>query len=391
MKRGRNVASFLCFKKKQLLKAWRVLLLVVEAAFPAEWGLCSYVEQLPPCQGEAVSGSRVVFGLRPLEMGQVCLGAPTSAYFLYPYIRFSRRRQMPAYFIFNKREERDMKKKHVGGRKQDKRHRKARKWMAGPNFSAQHLLHNRRTIEELIRIPRLQASETVLEIGAGKGAITFALAGKVAKVIGVEQDAGFAAYLRERAAAYAGVVVVHGDFRKLRLPPGPFCVVANIPFSITTAILERLLGTAGAGFQRGAFIMEKGAAIRFASAKPTEPRLIAWRMNYHIEIRQTVPRTHFAPPPRVDGAMVSVARREQPLLPVGQYSRFCAFAGYMLRHANGPLHVPLGAVFTAAQMKKALKEAGVDRAQLVSELDVRQWSMLFHAMLGHVDRRRWPK
>lgn len=282
-------------------------------------------------------------------------------------------------------------KKHVGGRKQDKRHRKARKCIAGPNFSAQHLLHNRRTIEELIRMPQLQANETVLEIGAGKGAITFALAGKVARVIGVEQDAGFAAYLRERAAAYAGVAIVQGDFRELKLPPGPFCVVANIPFSITTAIFERLLGTAGEGFQRGAFIMEKGAAIRFTSAKPTDPRLIAWRMNYRIELRQVVPRTHFAPPPRVDGAMVSVARREQPLLPVRQYSRFCVFAAYMLRHANAPLHMPLGTVFTAAQLKKALKEADADRAQLVRELDIRQWSVLFRAMLEYVDRHRWPK
>lgn len=276
-------------------------------------------------------------------------------------------------------------------RSQDKRHRKIRKCTAGPNFSGQHLLHNPKTIQQLVHAPNIQPHETVLDIGAGKGALTFPLAGKAGKVIAVEQDAQYVELLREKAGLYPQLAVVHGDFRTMRLPAHPFCVVANIPFSITTSILEKLLGPEGKEFQRGALLMEQGAARRFTAPFPTDPRLLAWRMNFHMEIRMTVPRAHFAPPPRVDAAIVSIVRKENPLLPAGQYARFYAFAALGLRNARCPLHETFGTVFTAAQLKKVLKDAQADRNQSAAALSVRQWDILFQAMLRHVQPYRWPK
>ncbi|MFS0726812.1 ribosomal RNA small subunit methyltransferase A [Paenibacillus sp. 1P07SE] len=276
-------------------------------------------------------------------------------------------------------------------RNENKKHRKIRKCVPGPSFAGQHLLHHPGTIRELIRLPRLSPGETVVEIGAGKGAITLPLLETGCRIVAVERDPQMVDYLREKIGDGYPLVIKSIDFRKMRLPEGPFCVVANIPFAITTEILERLLGEGGKRFERGALIMELGAARRFTAAYPSDPRVLAWQMNYRMTVRKTVPRSHFSPPPKVDAALVSLERRGDPQLAAGQHQRFRAFAGYLLRHACEPLYEALRPVFTAEQIKRMMKQAGTDRDQSSARLSIRQWGILFSAMLQYVPSHRWPR
>ncbi len=259
------------------------------------------------------------------------------------------------------------------------------------NFSGQHLLHHRRTIEELVRLSAAGPADTVLDIGAGKGALTLPLLAVAGKVIAVERDEDFAQSLRAKTAAFPHCIIHQGDFRTMKLPDRPFTAVSNLPFAITTEVLERLLGRESRNMRRGAFIVEKGAAIRFTASGCADPRVLAWRMNYRMEKRGLVSRTCFSPPPKVDGSILYVERREEPFLPQGQYGRFCAFAGFLLRAAGHPIHEPLKVVFTAAQIKAVLKEAEAERSQSAVSLTVRQWSILFQAMLRYVPAYRWPR
>ncbi|WP_108995097.1 23S ribosomal RNA methyltransferase Erm [Paenibacillus agaridevorans] len=276
-------------------------------------------------------------------------------------------------------------------RKQNKKHRTVRKHKAGPNFSGQHLLHHPRTIKQLIDTIQLQPSDTVLEIGAGKGSLTFPIAARAGKVIAVENDADFVRMLRAKAEDHPHINIIEADFRQMRLPAGPFCVIANIPFSITTAILDKLLGFEGRSFQRGALILEKGAAIRFTESATLDPRLLLWRMQFHFDMRKVIPRTHFAPPPRVDAAIIRVARRDTSLVPEKERRRFAAFASYLLREPRLMAEHALGTIFTPAQLKITLRLAHVRREQAVASLSLEQWASLFLAMLQHVAPHRWPR
>lgn len=276
-------------------------------------------------------------------------------------------------------------------RRQNKKHRTIRKCRSGPNFTGQHLLHNPKTIKQLIEAACLQSTDTVLEIGAGKGGLTFPIVEKAGRVIAVEIDADFVEALRVKAKCCPKIKIIQGDIREMRLPVGPFCVVANIPFSITTAILEKLLGAESKAFQRGVLILEKGAARRFTEGSTLDPRLLMWRMTFQFEMRTVVPRTHFAPPPRVDAAIVRIARREHPLVPANEGKRFIAFAAYVLSEPRLLAADALKGIFTPAQLNTALKNAKVEREQVVSLLSLEQWASLFHAMLHHVAPYRWPK
>lgn len=276
-------------------------------------------------------------------------------------------------------------------RRQNKKHRTIRKCKSGPNFTGQHLLHNPKTIKLLLETASLQLTDTVLEIGAGRGGLTFPIAEKAGRVMAVEIDADFVEALRVKAKGCPKIKIIQGDIKGMRLPATPFCVVANIPFSITTAIFEKLLGAEGKAFQRGALILEKGAARRFTESYTLDPRLLMWRMNFQFEMRTVVPRTHFAPPPRVDAAIVRIVRRDRPLMPAKEGKRFIAFAAHVLSEPRLLAADGLRGIFTPAQLNLVLKNAKVDREQSVASLSLEQWASLFHAMLQHVAPYRWPK
>ncbi|RKN85068.1 23S ribosomal RNA methyltransferase Erm [Paenibacillus ginsengarvi] len=276
-------------------------------------------------------------------------------------------------------------------RKQNKKHRAVRKHITGPNFTAQHLLHNPGTIRKLIDMARLQPADTVLEIGAGKGSLTFSIAELTRKVIAVEIDAGFVQTLRDKAASFPHIHIIQGDIRRMRLPAEPFCVVANIPFSITTAILEKLLGAEGSMLQSGVLILEKGAAQRFTRNPNPEPKPLLWSMYFRLDMKTVIPRTHFAPPPSVDAAILRMVRRDRPLIPAGKGKHFTAFAAYLLREPRLMVANGLRGIFTPAQLKHSLQLAKADREQPVASLSLEQWASLFTSMIGHVASHRWPR
>lgn len=276
-------------------------------------------------------------------------------------------------------------------RRQNKKHRKIKKHKSGPNFSAQHFLHNPKTIKRFMQMIRLHPEDTVMDIGAGKGSLTIPLAGRAGRVIAVENDGELAKALREKTQAHPQIKVICCDIRTMKLPVMPFCVVANIPFSITTAILDKLLGPEGQAFQRGAFIMERGAAKRFSQSRTVDPRLLTWRMFFNFDMGEVVSRLDFSPPPRVDAAMIQVVRREQPLIPFKEGRRFKAFAAQALRDPQWMTADALRGIFTPAQLKVVLRTAEIDRSQSIGSLKPKQWAVLFHSMLRHVAPIRWPK
>ena len=79
-----------------------------------------------------------------------------------------------------------------------------------------------------------------MEIGAGRGALTAALAERARAVIAIEVDPRFARGLRSMFAGDPVVRIVEGDARSWPLPREPFRAFGNVPFAITTDLLRRL-------------------------------------------------------------------------------------------------------------------------------------------------------
>src|SRR5579864_7559279 len=108
----------------------------------------------------------------------------------------------------------------------------------------QNFVVNANTVRRIARLAGVGPGDRVLEIGAGLGSLTLALAETGAAVTAVEVDRGLVPVLRS-VVAPAGVTVVEGDALQLDLPAllgdVPWVVVANLPYNVATPLVVRLL------------------------------------------------------------------------------------------------------------------------------------------------------
>jgi len=157
--------------------------------------------------------------------------------------------------------------------------------------------------QRLVADARLAAGSTVLDVGAGTGAITAALLDAGARVIAVEAHRGRAQCLREHFGDR--VTVVQADATDLRLPRRPYHVVANPPFHVTTALLRRLLQP-GSRLVSARLIVQHQAAARWVSG--AAPGAGRWRRDYAVSLGPRVPRAAFAPRPPVNARVLRLER-----------------------------------------------------------------------------------
>jgi 23S rRNA (adenine-N6)-dimethyltransferase len=154
---------------------------------------------------------------------------------------------------------------------------------------------------------RVPPHATVVDVGAGTGALTRPLVAAGARVIAVEWHPGRARLLRELFESTNGmVVVVQCDASDLRLPRRPFRVVANPPFHVTGALLRRLLQPGSRLVSAHLLLQEQVVRRWVSSAAPGYPR---WSRTFALSSGARVPRRAFDPRPRVDARVLVIRRR----------------------------------------------------------------------------------
>jgi 23S rRNA (adenine-N6)-dimethyltransferase len=159
----------------------------------------------------------------------------------------------------------------------------------------------------MVQEAHLWPGDWVLDIGAGRGALTAPLFATGARVIAVEAHPGRAAYLRGRFGP--SIVVVCADAEELRLPRRPYHVIANPPFAISSPLLRRLLQP-GSRLVAARLILPRQTACRWAG--PDAPGGRRWRQEFDARLGWRLPRSAFRPPPRVDVQVLEIYRRRWP-------------------------------------------------------------------------------
>lgn len=168
--------------------------------------------------------------------------------------------------------------------------------------------------------------DLVVDVGAGTGAITLALARRGAEVVAVERDPVWASRLRERTEELGSRVnVVCADFLAVRLPSRPFRVVGSLPFGATTAILRRLLDDPRLPLERADVVVQWEVACKRAAVPPSTLLSTLWAPWWEFRLGPRVPRQRFRPVPQVDAGVLTIRRRSPPLLPAAMAGPYAAF------------------------------------------------------------------
>ncbi len=198
--------------------------------------------------------------------------------------------------------------------------------MSQPSYPAlrslsQNFLRNETQARHLVdRLP-LTPLDKVVELGAGRGAMTFLLAEKVSRVLAVEIDAGLSKELQARVweTGRKNIEVLHEDLLKtdweewFRILGGPFSVVGNLPYHISTPILFKIIENRP--IIKAAYVMlQKEVADRLLARSGTkEYGVITILICYYAQIRsimQLKPGSFF-PRPKVSSTFVEISFHQE--------------------------------------------------------------------------------
>lgn len=184
----------------------------------------------------------------------------------------------------------------------------------GQNFVA-----DPNTVRRIARAANVGPGDRVVEIGAGLGSLTLALAETGAHVTAVEVDHGVAAVLREVVADLDQVAVVEGDamtldWSSVLAGADRWALVANLPYNVATPLVADLLDEVPA-IAHMLVMVQKEVAQRLAAA-PRTPAYgaVSVKVAYWATARLVgdVPASVFVPRPKVESALVEIVRRPPP-------------------------------------------------------------------------------
>ncbi len=192
----------------------------------------------------------------------------------------------------------------------------------GQNFVA-----DPNTVRRIAALARVGAGDRVVEIGAGLGSLTLALADTGARIIAIEVDRGVVPILRDVVSDRDNVEVVEGDAMQLDwssvlagdspevAPDEPgWVLVANLPYNVATPLICDLLDDVPA-IERMIVMVQREAAERFAAAPRTSAYgAVSVKTAYWgtAKIVGHVPASVFVPRPNVESALVEITRHEPP-------------------------------------------------------------------------------
>jgi 16S rRNA (adenine1518-N6/adenine1519-N6)-dimethyltransferase len=186
----------------------------------------------------------------------------------------------------------------------------------------QHFVADPNTVRRIAHLAGVGPGDRVVEVGAGLGSLTLALAETGATVIAVEVDRGLAAALRDVVADVSGVTVVEADAMALDWPGllgerDSWVLVANLPYNVATPLVADLLDDVPA-IERMLVMVQREVGERLV-AGPGDPAYGALSVKVAFwasaRIVGLVPAAVFVPRPKVESALVEIVRRPPPAVP----------------------------------------------------------------------------
>lgn len=229
-----------------------------------------------------------------------------------------------------------------------------------------------------LHVAGVRAGDSVLEIGPGRGVLTRPLVAAGAEVFAVEIDERLAATLQDESPA--GLTVERADFLRFdidRLPAGPMSVIANLPYSTGTAIVERLLAEP-AKFPLIVVMLQKEVAARLAAepgSRAYGSLSVLTALWAEASVMFDVPARCFRPRPKVESAVVRLDVSVEPRADVTDPPAFRRVVRAAFAQRRKMLRNTLRAAF-GEDTEVALERARIDGQRRAETLSLEEFARL---------------
>ena len=243
----------------------------------------------------------------------------------------------------------------------------------------QHWLKDREILAAIADDADLSSDDTVLEIGPGLGTLTSELLRRAGSVVAVEFDPDLA---RKLPGQFPGknLQVVHEDILQFDLDslPAGYKVVANVPYYITSKIIEKLM-TAKNKPSTVVILVQKEVAERVA-AGPGDMSILAVSAQVFANARLgvLVPREYFTPPPKVDSQVVVLETLAMPLVAPEDEKAFFRVvkAGFVAKRKKLRSSIAAGLGISKPAAEELLRHAAINPELRAEDLSINDWLRL---------------
>lgn len=233
------------------------------------------------------------------------------------------------------------------------------------------------TVRRIARLAGVGGGDRVVEIGAGLGSLTLALAETGARVTAIEIDDDLVPLLRENVDDVPNIDVIHAD--AMRFDWRGFCgddtwtLVANLPYNVATPLVADLLDGVPQ-IRRMLVMVQREVAERMVAAPSTEAYgavsvKIAWWADARIVGH--VPASVFLPRPNVESSLVEIVRRDAP---AGSADPATLFR--LVKQGFAKRRKMLRGSLAGTVSQEQFAAAGIDPEARAENLSVDDWSRL---------------
>jgi len=263
-------------------------------------------------------------------------------------------------------------------------------------ITLQHRLGQNFLVDPKLRDAVAEASgadrgDEVLEVGAGVGTLTIALATRSRRVVAVELDARLIPALRDVLAAHVNVELVQADILRFDVtrafPAGAELVAGNIPYNLTGGLIRKLLDHPPRP-RRLSLVVQKEVAERWTATTAASLATVAVQVFAVPTMVMTIPAAAFTPVPKVDSALVMLEVRPRPAVDIDDMDGFFRFVEALFQFRRKQLGGTLGRIAGSSGVEAAarLDELGIEPVRRPQTLTLPEWEAVYRAFNRGFDR-----
>lgn len=241
----------------------------------------------------------------------------------------------------------------------------------------QNFLNDDNIINKIVSSVDIDKDTLVIEIGPGSGALTSKLASVAGMVISYEIDTRLESVLKDNLAGFNNVCIKYQDFLKADIKSDikeyyykKLYVVANLPYYITTPIINKLINES-VSVSYIVIMIQKEVADRFCALPGTKGyNSLTVYLNYHFEIKKLfdVSKNCFVPKPKVDSTVICLKKRKQKVY-VNNIDFFYKLVRQSFCYKRKNLKNNLKG-YDLERIEKVLKKHGFDLSVRAEKLDI---------------------
>lgn len=251
----------------------------------------------------------------------------------------------------------------------------------------QHFLKSERALNKIVESGNIISTDTILEIGPGQGVLTEKLLATGAKIIAVEKDDELIKLLNQRfekEIASSQLVLINNDvlgFNSSDLKT--YKLIANIPYNITGAILEKFLSTDYQP-QRIVLLIQKEVAERIVARDNKESILsISVKVFGVPKYVEKVLAGSFVPMPRVDSAIITIENISKDFFTSFPENNFFKMLNAGFKSKRKKLSSNLSVIFDKKDVTSAFSKLNLDENIRAEDVGTETWKKLAENLLGN--------